>query len=63
MGVDKAECNFVIYRSNGSRLDVFPGRSIFQVVEGPEKTHRIRSKVVQLGVEELRPQGAIGIVL
>ena len=62
-GADKVECNFVIYRSKGSRLDIFPGRSIYQVVQDREGDLKIRSKIVKLGVEELRPHGAIGFIL
>ena len=62
-GADKVECNFVVYRSKRSRLDTFPGRSIYQVVEDAEGNFKIKSKIVKLGVEELRPHGAIGIIL
>jgi p-cumate 2,3-dioxygenase subunit beta len=61
-GADQIDCTFVVYRSKRDRLDIYPGRSIYQVVER-DGTYKIRKKTAILGLEELRPQGKLSIIL
>lgn len=61
-GADRIDCTFVVYRSKGDRLDIYPGSSAYDVVEvGGE--FKIRKKVATLGIEVLRPQGKLSIIL
>ena len=61
-GTDRIDCTFVVYRSRADRLDVYPGRSIYLVVE-LDGVYRIKRKTAILGLEELRPQGKLSIIL
>lgn len=61
-GDDQIDCNFVVYRSRADRLDVYPGRSVYKVVP-VNGEYRIRRKTAILGLEELRPQGKLSIIL
>ena len=61
-GADRVDCTFVVYRSRGDRLDIYPGRSIYEIV-GRDGAHKIRKKTAILGLEELRPQGKLSIIL
>lgn len=61
-GMDRIDCTFVVYRSRNDRLDVYPGRSVYDVVPDGEG-FKIRKKVAILGLEELRPQGKLSIIL
>jgi p-cumate 2,3-dioxygenase beta subunit len=61
-GADRIDCTFVVYRSRRDRLDVYPGRSIYEVVER-DGGYKIRKKTAILGLEELRPQGKLSIIL
>jgi p-cumate 2,3-dioxygenase beta subunit len=61
-GADRIDCTFVVYRSRRDRLDIYPGRSIYEVVER-DGGHKIRKKTAILGLEELRPQGKLSIIL
>jgi p-cumate 2,3-dioxygenase beta subunit len=62
-GIDQIDCTFVVYRSKRDRLDVYPGRAIYEVVAGEEGKHLIQKKTAILGLEELRPQGKLSIIL
>src|SRR5258706_8067774 len=61
-GADRIDCTFVVYRSRRDRLDIYPRRSIYQVVER-DGALKIRKKTAILGLEELRPQGKLSIIL
>lgn len=61
-GGDRIDCTFVVYRSRRDRLDIYPGRSIYEVVER-DGGYKIRRKTAILGLEELRPQGKLSIIL
>lgn len=61
-GASRIDCNFVVYRSRRDRLDIYPGRSIYQVVAAGDGW-KIRKKTAILGLEELRPQGKLSIIL
>lgn len=61
-GASRIDCNFVVYRSRRDRMDVYPGRSIYQVVCDGD-AWKIRKKTAILGIEELRPQGKLSIIL
>jgi p-cumate 2,3-dioxygenase beta subunit len=61
-GTDRIDCTFVVYRSRADRLDVYPGRSIYLVVR-LDGVYRIKRKTAILGLEELRPQGKLSIIL
>jgi p-cumate 2,3-dioxygenase subunit beta len=61
-GTDRIDCTFVVYRSRADKLDVYPGRSIYLVVQVDEK-YLIKRKTAILGLEELRPQGKLSIIL
>ncbi len=59
---DRIDCTFVVYRSRGDRLDIYPGRSVYEIVASGD-SHKIRKKTAILGLEELRPQGKLSIIL
>lgn len=61
-GASRIDCNFVVYRSRRDRMDIYPGRSIYQVV-ADGSGWKIRKKTAILGIEELRPQGKLSIIL
>jgi p-cumate 2,3-dioxygenase subunit beta len=61
-GADRIDCTFVVYRSRADRLDIYPGRSIYLLAE-VDGRHLIRRKTAILGLEELRPQGKLSIIL
>jgi len=61
-GIDRIDCTFVVYRSRADKLDVYPGRSIYLVVQVEDK-YLIKRKTAILGLEELRPQGKLSIIL
>lgn len=61
-GASRIDCNFVVYRSRRDRLDIYPGRSIYQMVAA-DGGWKIRKKIAILGLEELRPQGKLSIIL
>lgn len=62
-GLDRIDTTFVVYRSKRDRVDLFPGRAIYLVRRDAEGALRIRRKTAILGVEELRPQGKLSIIL
>lgn len=62
-GATRIDCNFVVYRSKRDALDVYPGRAIYQVVRQEDGEPKIRRKTAILGIEELRPQGKLSIIL
>jgi p-cumate 2,3-dioxygenase beta subunit len=61
-GADRIDCTFVVYRSRADRLDIYPGRSIYILAQVGGR-HLIRRKTAILGLEELRPQGKLSIIL
>ena len=62
-GLIEVKVNFVVYRSQGSSLNVFPGHSIYELERGGEHGFRIRKKRAVLDLEELRPHGRVAILL
>lgn len=63
-GMVRIDSNFVVYRSRGGKTDVFPGHNIHEVVVGDSlSTHRIRRKRAVLGIDTLRDQGKLSILL
>lgn len=56
-------CNFVVYRSRGDRVDVFPGHSVYSVVRADDNSLRIRRKRATLDIQTLRPHGRVSIIL
>jgi p-cumate 2,3-dioxygenase beta subunit len=62
-GTARIDCTFVVYRSRRDRLDTYPGRAIYLVRRDGDGALRIRRKTAILGLEELRPQGKLSIIL
>lgn len=62
-GTGRIDCTFVVYRSRRDRLDIYPGRAIYLVRRDEAGGLRIRRKTAILGLEELRPQGKLSIIL
>jgi p-cumate 2,3-dioxygenase beta subunit len=58
-----AHCAFVVYRSRGDKLDVFPGRSDYDLRLEAEGRLRIRRKRSVLALQTLRPQNQLSIIL
>jgi p-cumate 2,3-dioxygenase beta subunit len=54
---------FIVHRARGAKLDVFPGRSRHLITTSPEGDMRIRSKRAMLGLDTLRPQDKLTIIL
>ena len=57
------KCNFVVYRSQGSTQQIFPGHSIYLTEKGGDYGFVIRHKRAVLDLEELRPHGRIAFIL
>jgi p-cumate 2,3-dioxygenase beta subunit len=57
------DASFVVYRVRGSKFDVLPGRSRHVLVWPEQGELRIRSKRAMLGLEVLRPQDKLTIIL
>lgn len=57
------ECAFVVYRSREDKLDIFPGRARYDMRVGEDGELKIRKKTVHLGVEALRPHGALSMII
>ena len=55
--------NFVVYRSQGSTLQVFPAHAEYLLERGGEANFLIRQKRVVLDLEELRPHGRVAFIL
>jgi p-cumate 2,3-dioxygenase beta subunit len=62
-GAVKATSNFVVYRSQGSSLQVFPGHSEYLLESSEDTGFLIRKKRVVLDLEELRPHGRVAFIL
>ncbi len=58
----KVSCNFVVYRSKREVMDVYPGRSEYELV-ATQDALRIRLKKAVLDLEVLRPHGKLSIIL
>ena len=58
----RVDCHFIVYRTRREVLDVFPGRSVYQLVRAGAD-FRIRSKRAMLTLDALRPQGKLSIIL
>ena len=56
-------CAFVVYRSRGDKLDIFPGRSEYDLRAAPDGGYRIRRKRSVLALQSLRPQNQLSIIL
>lgn len=59
----RVECNFVVYRSRGDRLDIYPGHSLYDVKVDEQGQFRFRMKRAVLDTETLRPQHKLSIIL
>lgn len=59
----EAKTNFVVYRSQRSMLQVFPGHADYLLETGGPAGFRIRMKRATLDLEELRPHGRVAIIL
>jgi p-cumate 2,3-dioxygenase beta subunit len=54
---------FVVYRARGGKFDVFPGHSRYVMSSDAQRGMRIHSKRSMLGIEALRPQDKLTIIL
>ena len=59
----EVKVNFVVYRSQKSTLQIFPGHSEYRLEPGGPAGFRIRTKRAVLDLEELRPHGRVAILL
>lgn len=59
----RVESNFVVYRSKGDRLDIYPGHAEYDIVMDDQGRHLIRRKLAVLDIETLRPHGKLSIIL
>ncbi len=59
----KAACAFVVYRSKREVMDIYPGRSNYELVASGTGALRIRLKRAVLDLDALRPQGKLSIIL
>jgi len=55
-------CNAVVHRSRMQRHDIFPARCEYRIVRDEDR-FKIRRKRVILGVETLRNQGKLSIII
>ena len=56
--------NFVLYRSRGDRLDIFPGHARHDLQwDGAAGDWRIRRKRAVLGLADLRLQGKVSLIV
>jgi p-cumate 2,3-dioxygenase beta subunit len=62
-GAVQVSCNFVVHRSRGAKMDIFPGHSLYAIVPDETGGFRIRSKRATLDIDALRPQGKLSIIL
>lgn len=62
-GSVEVKANFVVYRSQRSTLQVFPGHADYLLEIGGPAGFRIRMKKATLDLEELRPHGRVAIIL
>ncbi len=62
-GAVEARANFVVYRSSGSDVDVYPGRYEMLLERGGPAGFRIRTRKAILSLEALRPHGRVSIIL
>ena len=62
-GAVEVKASFVVYRSQGSTLQIFPGHYEYLLEAGGPAGFRIRVKKAILDLEELRPHGRIAILL
>lgn len=58
-----AHCAFVVYRSRGDKLDTFPGRSDYHLVQESGGRLRVRRKRSVLALQTLRPHNQLSIIL
>lgn len=58
-----AHCAFVVHRARGDRLDIFPGRSEYELVTEADGGLRIRRKRSVLALQTLRPHNQLSIIL
>lgn len=56
-------CAFVAYRAKADRLDIYPGRSEYQIRFNSAGEYRIRKKTSILALEMLRPQNKLSIII
>ncbi|MGE4337599.1 MAG: aromatic-ring-hydroxylating dioxygenase subunit beta [Pigmentiphaga sp.] len=57
------QCAFVVYRSRRDQLDIFPGRSTYDITVADDATWRIRRKRSVLALETLRPHNKLSIII
>lgn len=58
----KVGCNFVVYRCKREVLDIYPGRSEYELIAARDG-FRIRMKKSVLDLDVLRPHGKLSIIL
>ncbi|HEX2890297.1 aromatic-ring-hydroxylating dioxygenase subunit beta [Vineibacter terrae] len=59
----RVSCNFVVYRSKREVMDIYPGRSEYELLVSDAAGFRIRLKKSVLDLEALRPHGKLSIIL
>jgi p-cumate 2,3-dioxygenase beta subunit len=59
----KVECTFVVYRARAGKFDVLPGHCRYVMTARGGTPMRIRSKRAMLGIDALRPQDKLTIIL
>jgi p-cumate 2,3-dioxygenase beta subunit len=58
-----AYCTFVVYRARAAKFDILPGHCTYVIATGADSTLKIRSKRAMLGIDALRPQDKLTIIL
>jgi len=62
-GTVDVKANFLIHRSSGARLDVYPGRYDLTLLRGGHAGFEIQFRRAVLAMEQLRPHGRVSIIL
>jgi p-cumate 2,3-dioxygenase beta subunit len=62
-GTVECQANFVVYRSRGSNVDVYPGRYELLLEHGGPAGFRMRARKAILSLEQLRPHGRVSFIL
>lgn len=59
----RVTCSFAVFRSRLQKADIYPGHSLYDLVEGGDAGFRIRRKRAVLDSDDLRDQGKVSIIL
>jgi len=59
----RVTCSFAVFRSRLQKADIYPGHSLYDLVEDGESRFRIRRKRAVLDSDDLRDQGKVSIIL